>query len=173
MQNRPTCRAFGLLLILGVAVGCRESADESQTHSTSTTGEPQSTETSTKANPQSAGYFQTPFQDESQFIVETIVSDLVEQIYYARHHQLPDAKHFSVRAVERPDSQFGAPTYDLEMTHSADRPSLKIRLVINGPIWSPDVYADTVAALAQEVGLTPTKQNERDTARLLAALVDG
>jgi len=173
MQNRPIWRAFGILLVLGVAVGCRKSADESQPHSTSTTGEPPSTDTSTKANPQSSGYFQTPFQDESQFIVETIVSDLVEQIYYTKHHQLPDAKHFSVRAVEKPDSQFGAPTYDLEITLSPDRPSLKIGLVINGPIWSPDGYADTVAALAKDVGLTPTKQNERDTARLLAALVDG
>ena len=101
------------------------------------------------------------------------MSDLVEQIYYTKHHQLPEAKHFSVRAVEKPDSQSGAPTYDLEITLSPDRPSLKIGLVINGPIWSPDAYADTVAALAKDVGLTPTKQNERDTARLLAALVDG
>ena len=39
----------------------------------------------------SGGYFQTDFQDESQFIVETIATDLAEQVYYAKFHRLPDA----------------------------------------------------------------------------------
>ena len=41
-----------------------------------------------------AGYFKTDFQDESQFIVETIVADLAEQIYYAKFHRLPDTRCF-------------------------------------------------------------------------------
>jgi hypothetical protein len=39
-----------------------------------------------------AGYFDTPFQSESQFIVEAIVSDLAEQMYFARNGQLPEKK---------------------------------------------------------------------------------
>ena len=52
----------------------------------------------------SSGYFQTPFQDESQFIVEAIVSDLAQQIFYAEFHQLPAPDDFLVTATEKPGS---------------------------------------------------------------------
>src|SRR5271155_813247 len=54
----------------------------------------------------SYGYFQTHWQDESQFIVENIAGDLAEQIYYAKFHRLPDVKEFFVSATEMPDSSF-------------------------------------------------------------------
>src|SRR5258708_10263364 len=65
------------------------------------------------SNGPSANYFHTQFQDESQFIVETIVTDLAEQIYYAKKHELPDANAFSVHAIEKTNAVFGAPIYDL------------------------------------------------------------
>ena len=48
----------------------------------------------------SSAYFATPFQSESQFIVEAIVSDLAEQMTYASSHRLPDKRVFLVTATE-------------------------------------------------------------------------
>src|SRR5580692_2847387 len=63
----------------------------------------------------SPGYFQTSFQDESQYIVEAVVSDLAEQMFYAASHQLPDPKYFLVTASEKPDSPHDAPVYELQI----------------------------------------------------------
>jgi len=132
------------VFIVGLMVGCKRS-DNSSTN-----------------------YFATPFQDESQFIVETIVSDLTEEVFYAKYHQLPNPKYFSVRAVEKPDSPFGAPAYKLRIALNWWRPDLKIELKVNGPIWSPDVYQGVAAALARKVGLVAAKpKTPADTALLL------
>src|SRR5258707_5503417 len=73
-----------------------------------------------KASSQAAAspdaYFHTPFQSESQFIVEAIVSDLAEQTYYAATRQLPVKKYFSVTATEKPDSPIDAPVYELQVS---------------------------------------------------------
>src|SRR5882724_8394397 len=121
----------------------------------------------------SSGYFQTPFQDESQFIVETIVSDLAEQVFFARRRQLPGPGHFSVSATEKPGSPFGAPVYELKIALEPAQPNLQIELKVNGPIWSPAVYQGVTAALAKSVGLeTAVPRMPADTA-LLLALTDG
>ncbi|MGO8839236.1 MAG: hypothetical protein ACLQAH_19150 [Limisphaerales bacterium] len=121
----------------------------------------------------SAPYFQTPFQEESEFIVETIVSDLAEQVFYAKYRQLPDPKHFSVHAAEKPGSPLDTPVYELEISLESGRPDLHSELKIDGPIWSPEVYRGVTAALAREVALdTPQPNNAEDTA-LLMALTDG
>src|SRR5205085_2574606 len=39
-----------------------------------------------KRRDQTQNYFETSFQDESQFIVETIVTDLAEMAYFAKNH---------------------------------------------------------------------------------------
>jgi hypothetical protein len=46
--------------------------------------------------------------------VEAIVSDLAEQMYFAKFHQLPDKKHFSVVARENGGS-VDEPAYSLEI----------------------------------------------------------
>src|SRR5579859_6502063 len=96
-------------------------------------------------------YFKTDFQDESQFIVETIATDLAEQIYYAQFHRLPNKNEFHVSANETPDSSFGAPVYDLQVDLDSTLPDIKTRLKVNGPIWSPEVYDQLTAQLAQAV----------------------
>jgi len=121
----------------------------------------------------STNYFATPFQDESQFIVETIVSALAEQVFYAKYHQLPDPKHFSVRAMEKSDSPFGAPVYKLRIALKPWRPDLKIELKVNGPIWSPAVYQGVAVALAAKVGLAAAKPKAVADTALLLALTDG
>jgi len=46
------------------------------------------------------GYFKTEFQTEGEFVVDAIVSDLAEQMYFAKFHRLPDQKGFAVVAKE-------------------------------------------------------------------------
>ena len=120
-----------------------------------------------------AGYFKTDFQDESQFIVEAIVADLAEQIYFAKFHRLPDTGHFQVSATETANSSFAAPTYELQVNLDGQIHGLKTNLAINGPIWSPEVYDEVVKMLANAVGLNTGTTGGSDATTLLARLADG
>ncbi len=119
------------------------------------------------------GYFKTDFQDESQFIVETIVSDLAEQIYYAKFHQLPSKKDFHVSANETDDSSFATPVYAVQVDLDGKYKGFKTTLNVNGPIWSPEVYDDLTAQLSRLVGLSAGDGNSSTDTALLAKLTDG
>ncbi len=121
----------------------------------------------------SSGYFQTDFQDESQFIVENITADLAEQIYYAKFHHPPEAKNFFISATETPDSSFGAPTYELEIDLDVNHRGIKNKLNINGPIWSPEVYEALATQLAKAIELPASENNSTPNTTLLASLTDG
>ncbi len=142
-----------LLLVWGIATGCKRASHAA------------------RHNP--ADYFQTHFQDESQFIVETIVADLAEQIYFAKFHRLPEAQNFFVAATETPESPFGAPVYNLQLDLDAKHQGLKTKLNGSGPIWSPETYDAVSLWLAQSVGLSPTTEDAAADTSLLARLVDG
>ncbi len=118
------------------------------------------------------GYFQTHFQDESQFIVETIVSDLAEQVFYAKFHQLPKAKYFSISAVEKPGSVFSAPGYELQINLDQGQ-RVSMELNVNGPIWSPEMYENVVTELAQKVSLETAVPDDSEDTDLLGKLLDG
>jgi tetratricopeptide (TPR) repeat protein len=164
---------IGSLIALAAAIlaGCKPS-DQAPDTKPSSRNAP-ATSAAAGVNPPSPATFQTQFQDESEFIVETIVSDLAEQAFYAKHQQLPDARHFSVRAVEKPDSPLGAPAYELKIALSPGQPDLQIALNVNGPIWSPDLYRPVIAALAGNVGWDAPKRKETEDADLLGALTNG
>lgn len=124
-------------------------------------------------HPAISGYFQTEFQDESQFIVETIVSDLAEQIYFAKFNHLPDKSDFYVSANEAPDSTFSTPTYNVEVDLDSRIQNFETKLNISGPIWSPEVYDDLTAQLSQRVGLPAGDSGNLTDTGLLAKLADG
>lgn len=146
-----------LLFVAGLAAGCKPKSDAQAV-----------------AGPASAtGYFHTPFQSECQFIVEAIVGDVAEQMYYAAKHRLPDEKSFSVTATEKPGSPLDAPVYALEIRLDSKLPALKCDVAINGPIWSPQVYQGVAAQLAQVVGLSPGQAEPGEDTTLLAKLTDG
>jgi tetratricopeptide (TPR) repeat protein len=142
-----------VLLLLAVGVGCKRSRPASAHRS--------------------SDYFQTDFQDESQFIVETIASDLAEQVYFAKFHRLPEDGKFFISVTETPDSPLATPVYDLRIDLDARHVGLTNRLNIEGPIWSPEVYGNLTASLARTVGLDPgANEGSKDTA-LLARLTGG
>jgi tetratricopeptide (TPR) repeat protein len=120
-----------------------------------------------------SNYFQTDFQDESQFIVETIVSDVAEQIYYAKFHRLPEINSFSVSANEIANSSFTTPTYDLLVDLDNQHHDFKTTLNVNGPIWSPEVYDDLTTQLARFVGLSAGNDTPSGGTTLLSKLTDG
>ncbi len=154
-----SCSWF-LLPVLVFAAGCHRSTDSSA----GTGGAPART----------AAKFSTPFQDEPQFLVETIVSNLAEHVFYARNSRLPEPKEFSVVATEKPGAPAAAPAYNLEINLGAKLQKIHVELNVDGPIWSPEVYQPVAAALAEKVGLDV--QNSGDTVEdtaLLSALTDG
>jgi tetratricopeptide (TPR) repeat protein len=152
MLKNPILKIFlALLLIVTFACGCKPS--------------------NKVVRP--SGYFKTDFQDESQFIVETIASDLAEQVYYAKFHRLPDTRSFQVSAIETADSSFSAPTYELEINLDNKFNGLKTKLDINGSIWSPEVYDGVGKMLANAVGLGAGTIDDADNTTLLAKLADG
>src|SRR5205807_313501 len=97
------------------------------------------------------GYFKTSFQTESQFVVENIVTDITEMLYFARNHALPTGKAIVVTSREAggdPD----APIYDVTV-QLGDSPAIQTKLKISGPIWSEAVYADLTSVLAKSLKL--------------------
>ncbi len=134
----------------------------------------QSTPPAPQSAPQtSSDYFKTPYQDESQYIVEAIVSDVAEEMYYARFHRLPDTNLFKVTAVEKPGSPLDTPVYEVEVQLDSKQAPIKSEININGPIWSPAVYKNVAAELADAAGVTvaPAKGAAEDTS-LLSRLTD-
>ncbi len=160
MTKRHCPGLFGVLIVIGLLAGCRPDAPQDSTR----TDAPLTS---------SRGYFQTQFQSESQFIVEAVVTDLAEQIFYAATRRLPDAKSFLVFAKEKPGASPDAPVYEMQINFDDKHPGLKLDLNVTGPIWSPEVYRELAAKLAQAVGLgvKPATKTE-DTSRL-SRLIDG
>lgn len=120
----------------------------------------------------SGGYFQTPYQSESQFIVEAIVSDLAEQMFYAAHHQLPDKNYFSVVADEKPGPSVDVPVYDLQIRLEPKKPDIRMDLKIDGPIWSAEVYQGVAEALGRATGVSSGSGAKSDDTSLLSKLLD-
>src|ERR1700678_338956 len=105
--SRLGCVAFcWVLLLFGLTGGCKRKQSEAVTNPFSTTEKKEA----------SSDYFKTPFQDESQYIVEAVAADLAEMIFFAQHHRLPEPKLFSVEALEKPGTRNGSPSYLVKIT---------------------------------------------------------
>jgi hypothetical protein len=154
---------LSLLLALALGCGCKRANQASA-------GPNPKEET----KPQSPPVFQTQFQDESQFIVESVVSDLAEMAFFASRQQLPDPQSFSVHANEREDSSFGTPAYDLTVILEKGQEPLRFELKVEDPIWSAHVYNGITTALAKYVGLNTLERSQRGVGTaLLGNLTDG
>ena len=119
-----------------------------------------------------SGYFRTPFQDESQYIVESVAADLAEMVFFAQHRRLPDPKLFSIEALEKPGNPQGSPSYVIKISLEKREP-LQVDVNVNGPIWSAPVYEGLTSALAKYVGLGPSLLGQKEDTALLQRLTDG
>ena len=137
------------LVTLGLVTGCNRQPQGSQ-----------------GAQPTTGNYFRTHFQDESQFIVEAILTDLAEMSAYARTGQRLE---ISVAAAERPGSQFRQPSYDVKIVSGTQR--VQKPLEVTGPIWSPELYEDFARTLLAN-GAARTNRADRTDLSVLVALTD-
>jgi tetratricopeptide (TPR) repeat protein len=119
----------------------------------------------------SGGYFEPQFQTESQFVVDAIVSDLAEQMYFAMFHRLPDKKYFSIVVTDNGGS-IDEPIYSLQIRLDRKISDLKMDVKIDGPIWSPDVYRPVAENLARAIGLNVDASGKTDDTSLLSKLLD-
>ncbi len=157
MSRYPGLGLICILLIAGFASGCKPKP------SAAPPAEPSAP----------AAYFKTQFQSESQCIVEAIVSDLAEQMYYAAHSRLPDKGDFSVTATEKPGSPLDAPVYELQIRLDPKQGTLIREISVTGPIWSPAVYQSVAENLARRVGLSAHAPEDSEDTALVAKLIDG
>lgn len=117
--------------------------------------------------PPSDNYFKTQFQDESQFIVETVLTDLAELAAYVRSNRLP--ANISVRAGERSDSSFRQPNYDVTIAFD-QKAAIEKPLQVNQPIWAPELYQDFAGTLVGKVPVAARRHDAQDLSVLVALL---
>jgi hypothetical protein len=96
--------------------------------------------------------FQTLWQDESQYIVETVASDLTEMAYFAKHRQALDVQTLPAVAEETSAPNAKTLTYHVTMQLASDG-TLECDLPITTPIWSPITYRPLVRALFSKLQL--------------------
>ncbi len=107
-------------------------------------------------------YFETPFQEECEYIVDAIATDIAEMTYYAKNKTLPDAAKFSV-TCNRPVIDKDHPLYDLKIAGLSAEPLLN-RVDIDRPIWAPEVYQKLTTEIFAAAGVpaSPGKNDAPD-----------
>jgi len=136
----------------GLFSGCKEPAIRS---ATSTSGAP----------------YEPQFQNESQFVVHAIVSDLAQEIYFAKYHRLPNQKHFSTEVTESGGS-VDEPIYHVRIRFGSKVSDQNLELKIGGPIWSPEVYQPVTVQLARAMKFSAPTSSHADDTLLLSSLLD-
>lgn len=117
--------------------------------------------------------FKTPFNSEAQFIVETITTDLAEQVYFGKNHRLASPGEFSLRTTEKMQPFAEGLYFHLSLSLGTNGPAVESDLAINGPIWAPDVFWEVAKALAKRIGLEARETQKSSQLDLLATLTDG
>jgi hypothetical protein len=139
MRNLSSILLTVLAAFLLVVPGCGKSSKSAS--SSSRSGASQS-------------HFKTPWQDECQFIVHSVITDVAEMAFFAKHNALPNTDQFSVSVEEKPDSGIDSPTYSIQISLDRSVPPIKRDLAVNGPIWSPEVYGDVTKAVFEAAGIS-------------------
>jgi tetratricopeptide (TPR) repeat protein len=96
--------------------------------------------------------FQTPWQDETQYIVEMIAADLTEMAYYAKHQKPFESAAWPIDAQEQSPESFGSPTYRVTVQLGTDG-EVACDVPVTAPVWSPTTYRPLVRALFQKLEL--------------------
>jgi len=110
--------------------------------------------------------FATQWQDETQFVIESTVSDLIGMTYYAKNGVGTDSKTFHVEAKEISAASATPLTYQLLIRYP-DLSETETILPITGPIWAPETFRGVADLLIKKVGVNlttlPSSENSEDT----------
>ncbi len=153
--SRSVLLLFALSAMLGLFAGCNRSENPSNP----------------SARSGAQGYFKTPFQDESQFVVEAIATDIAEMLYFAHNHKAPEPKTVTVEARENGGTR-DAPSFDITI-QVGKAPAIQTKVAITGPIWSAAVYADLTRAVAASLQFPSPSTAAGDDLSVLDDLTDG
>ena len=123
--------------------------------------------------PAEQNYFKTSFQTESQFVVESIVTDIAEMLYFARNHALPTGKAIVVNSREASGGPRKVPFIIYLTVQLGDSPAIQTKVKISGPIWSEAVYADLTSVLAKSLKLQSPSIAPDEDVSMLEHLTDG
>jgi hypothetical protein len=120
------------------------------------------------------GIFQTPWQDETQYIVEQVGSDLVEMAVFLKHHHALSGIPLPVVAVETDDGAATAGsnavvTYRLTVDLGPDGKTA-CDLQLGTGVWLPGNYAPLTRAVFHQLGLVPPAQSAVAASDLLDRL---
>ncbi len=132
-----------MLLSIGIT-GCNKSKDDGDQNGQKTGSQPQQTSQEV--------YFKTHFQDESQFLIESVLADVSEMAYFAKHHELP--RDLAVDAKETAHSDLDAPSY--EITVRLPEKTIRAKLRVDQAIWAPELYAPIGSNIFEALKLAPS-----------------
>jgi tetratricopeptide (TPR) repeat protein len=118
-----------------------------------------------------AASYQPQFQNESQFVVRAIVSDIAEEIYFAKHRRLPDPKHFATEVTETGGSA-NAPVYHIRIRFDSKVVEQDLELRGDCPIWSPALYESVARRLGEAVKLRSGGMIKIDDTDLISKCLD-
>ncbi len=123
--------------------------------------------------PARGSYFKTTFQNESEFIVQSISTDIAEMALYAKNHTAPKTNVDLAIATETTGSTEASPTYKVVVKLPQKNLECLVKIdTAKASIWSPETYAgltqDIFAALDLKGPAAPMKKTQ--DVSLLSAL---
>lgn len=117
------------------------------------------------------GVFETPWQEESQFIVQAVATDLAEMMFFAKSGRLPEAGTFAVEAGEKGVSPDGTLIYGVKVRFSPDS-VVETELPLAPTIWSPACYQPLTRALMEKLALAKPVPAAAPSGDLIERLTD-
>lgn len=114
-------------------------------------------------------HFQTHWQDESQYIVESVVTDLVEMSVVASEGTAASLKGISADAYELSPSKPTA--YEVVVNLGEARGTMTSVVSFEHPIWAPESYRALALALTQRLKVSPHPASTAEKPALLEMLL--
>jgi tetratricopeptide (TPR) repeat protein len=115
--------------------------------------------------PLQSDYFKTQFHNESEFIVQSIVTDIAEMAVYAKSHTAPATNSEMVALREDLTAPANAPRYKLEIKLPLKNLNCDLDIdPAHGTIWSPETYAGITRQIFNSLGLNAVSNTVQKTA---------
>ena len=125
---------------------------------------PSDAKAAAKPKPTTNRLFATAFQTETEYVVSAIASDIYEQLAFAALKTVPHPTEWPIVASTVVATNRDCPTLELVGLIGKGSTRFSSQVTVNGPIWSPKVYADLAKQMAEMLGLKPSANVRTATA---------
>jgi hypothetical protein len=116
--------------------------------------------------------FQTQWQTETEYILETIASDLTEMAYYAKHQKARPGNGLAATIEETQVPGFPGQLNYLVKADLGEDGEVGLVLPMSGAIWAPETYKPLADALIGKLGLKGTPEGETDAPDIVHLLLE-